>query len=216
MNMPTWDGPRFSDDDIADTMRTVEPHDFERIAPPAQVWNSILAELEVEIANQEASARRQSRKWFTPGRILAAAAATIVLLGLAVGLAGWGDGDNAPATVEIAEAMLVTDGLPVSTTATADAHFICDVADRESCYLDVELTALPESGTEALELWVINGDVTDMYSLGTITEPSGRFPLPAGVTATDFPIVDISLEPLDGDPTHSGQSVLRGQLEPGE
>lgn len=28
----------------------------------------------------------------------------------------------------------------------------------------------------------------------------------------DFPLVDISIEAIDGDPAHSTQSVLRGRL----
>jgi hypothetical protein len=28
-----------------------------------------------------------------------------------------------------------------------------------------------------------------------------------------YPIVDVSLEPLDGDPTHSGDSIARGQIQ---
>ena len=46
MNLPTRDQPMFSDDEIAETARSVQPHDFDRIAPPALVWNNILAEVE--------------------------------------------------------------------------------------------------------------------------------------------------------------------------
>ena len=37
-------------------------------------------------------------------------------------------------------------------------------------------------------------------------------PLPAGVSLADYPVVDISAEPYDGDPTHSTDSVVRGTL----
>ena len=60
MNIPTRDMADFSDDDIVEIARAVESHDFDRIAPPPQVWNNILADLEVEVATQEASARRHS------------------------------------------------------------------------------------------------------------------------------------------------------------
>jgi len=29
----------------------------------------------------------------------------------------------------------------------------------------------------------------------------------------DYPLVDISIEPYDGNPTHSGDSIVRGQLD---
>ena len=34
-----------------------------------------------------------------------------------------------------------------------------------------------------------------------------------GLDLTEFPLLDISVEPLDGDPTHSGVSVARGDLD---
>ena len=37
-------------------------------------------------------------------------------------------------------------------------------------------------------------------------------PLPAGISLADYPVVDISAEPYDGDPTHSTDSVVRGTL----
>lgn len=50
-----------------------------------------------------------------------------------------------------------------------------------------------------------------MVSLGP-SRPDGRYAVPSGVDAGRFPVVDVSLEPPDGDPTHSGTSVLRGTL----
>ena len=37
--------------------------------------------------------------------------------------------------------------------------------------------------------------------------------LPEGIDLAEHPIVDVSVEPLDGDPTNSGVSVARGVLE---
>ena len=36
--------------------------------------------------------------------------------------------------------------------------------------------------------------------------------LPAQVDVGEFPVVDVSIEPADGDPAHSGDSVVRGTL----
>lgn len=130
-----------------------------------------------------------------------------MLVGLAVALVGPRNGETA--IVEIAAATMTDEGLPVATTATANARFICE---DDECFVEVDLTALPDAGSANLELWVINGDVSNMFSLGTISQDTGRFPIPYGVTANEYPIVDISIEPEDGDATHSGQSVLRGVL----
>jgi hypothetical protein len=48
-------------------------------------------------------------------------------------------------------------------------------------------------------------------SLGPL-RPDGSYDLPPGLDPEQFPIVDVSVEPLDGDPAHSGDSRLRGQL----
>lgn len=210
MSMSSRDGAVFTDDEIELVARSVEPHDFDRIAPPPGVWNNILAELEVEVANQEATARRQSTSWFTSSRILSVAAAALLMVGVVVAAVSFQGNDNTPD--ELAMAALTDADLPVSTSVLADAVFECD---DETCYLDLELTDLPDSGADDLELWLINGDVTDMHSLGLVTATSGRFEVPADVTVDGFPIVDISVEPDDGDITHSGQSVLRGVLEKG-
>jgi hypothetical protein len=41
----------------------------------------------------------------------------------------------------------------------------------------------------------------------------GTFTVPPGVSIEEYPVVDISLEPYDGDPGHSHESLLRGTLE---
>ena len=41
---------------------------------------------------------------------------------------------------------------------------------------------------------------------------NGLYLVPAGVDPARFPIVDVSEEPPDGQPTHSGISLLRGDL----
>lgn len=87
-----------------------------------------------------------------------------------------------------------------------------ELVDRDGV-LDLHVTADGidvDDGTFA-EVWLINTDVTELISLGPL-RADGVYPIPAGVDPSAFPIVDVSIEPIDGDPTHSGNSVLRGQL----
>ncbi len=63
------------------------------------------------------------------------------------------------------------------------------------------------------EVWLIDSNVEGMVSLGILDGSSGEFVVPAGIDVADFPIVDVSLEPTDGVPTHSGNSIARGQIE---
>lgn len=226
----TRDEPMFNDDQIRELAQSVEAHDFERIAPPATVWNNILAEVEVETASSEADARRtagesttggrvaggriaggrrdgRTRRWFQSSStsLLAIAAATLLMVGVVAAVVA--RNNDAPLE-ELATATMTDADLPVPTSETAQARVVCD---NDVCSVEVDLTGLPDAGADAdLELWVINSDVSDMYTLGLVTGETGTFELPFGVTAEDYPIVDISIEPRDGVEAHSGQSVLRG------
>ncbi|MEU4605483.1 anti-sigma factor [Kribbella sp. NPDC023972] len=63
------------------------------------------------------------------------------------------------------------------------------------------------------EVWLINEDGKRMVSLGVL-DPStgGTFQVPLTITGQGYRIVDISLEPDDGNPEHSHNSVVRGTL----
>ena len=66
------------------------------------------------------------------------------------------------------------------------------------------------------ELWLMNS-ADDLVSLGSFRVPaSGKadvtVPLPADPDG--FAALDISAEPADGNPAHSGRSVLRAPLKP--
>jgi anti-sigma-K factor RskA len=76
----------------------------------------------------------------------------------------------------------------------------------------VDLDA-PALDGEYYEVWLIDPDVVGMVPLGVVRPGSQTVELPADLDIGDFPIVDVSVEPLDGDPTHSGVSVARGVLE---
>jgi hypothetical protein len=66
--------------------------------------------------------------------------------------------------------------------------------------------------TTLREVWLLNADASGLVSLGLLDGSSGRFVLPAGVDIDEFSLVDVSVEFADGDPGHSGDSVVRGQL----
>jgi len=68
------------------------------------------------------------------------------------------------------------------------------------------------SDTTLREVWLLNADASGLVSLGLLDGSSGRFVLPAGVDIDEYPLVDVSIEHADGDPAHSGDSIVRGQL----
>ena len=91
--------------------------------------------------------------------------------------------------------------LPPSTRlASAGSGRAELVADDGTLQLRLETAAL-DADDGFLEVWLIDPTVTRLVSLGPL-RPDGVYDLPSGVDPAAFPIVDISIEPVDGDPTH--------------
>ena len=66
------------------------------------------------------------------------------------------------------------------------------------------------------ELWLLDGPER-LLSLGSFRVPASgaaEVTVPLPVDVTDFRFVDVSVESADGDPGHSGVSVLRGPTAP--
>ncbi|MGY1808778.1 anti-sigma factor [Blastococcus sp. SYSU D00669] len=186
------------------------------VPPPPSVWEGIAAQTGVSarprpevVASPLISApepppvapvvplRRRRR----PLLVAAAAAAVVAVAGgTAVVVATRDD-----ATVVAAAALDPLDDASASGTAEVV------VRDGERV-LEVRLdAAAPDDGY--YEVWLIDERVEGMYSLGVVRAGTTDLPVPAGVDLAEYPIVDVSVEPLDGDPTHSGVSVARGVLE---
>ena len=86
------------------------------------------------------------------------------------------------------------------------------VRDDGSRVVEVDLDA-PALDDGYYEVWLIDSEVVGMVPLGVVLPGTQEFELPADLDLEQFPIVDVSVEPLDGVPTHSGVSVARGELE---
>ncbi len=140
-------------------------------------------------------------------RLLPAAAASLVVgVGIGAGAVALGTGDDDGLAVAAAALDPLDD-----RGATGEARAV--ERPDGSRVLELDLSAAdPDDGF--YEVWLIDEAVEDMYSLGVV-RGGGEIALevPPGVDLGEFPVVDVSLEPLDGDPLHSGVSVARGVLE---
>jgi hypothetical protein len=79
--------------------------------------------------------------------------------------------------------------------------------------LAIDVSA-PRTPNAFEELWLLNTDGRRMISLGVVP-PDGRasYPVPAATGAlAGYTVVDISIEPFDGNAEHSHNSLLRGTL----
>ncbi|OMH23267.1 hypothetical protein BKD30_13000 [Tersicoccus phoenicis] len=140
--------------------------------------------------------RPGARTWsFLAGAVVAA----LVILAVVWGV-GARNGETVVATARLA---------PLSTQATSGTAELQRAADG-STDLRVRISADQVRGYT--EVWLIARDGKRMVSLGTLQGRSGQLPVPTNLNVRDFSTVDISDEPYDGIPTHSGDSILRGSL----
>ena len=142
------------------------------------------------------------RRWLP----VAAAACLVGVIG-GVGATIWWQAARAPEPLPvIAEAQL--DALP-GWTASGRAYLEEDAEGRREVVVDVD------GGSDAgglREVWLLTADATGLVSVGLLDGATGRFSIPAGIDLAEYPVVDVSAEPDDGNPAHSGDSIVRGTL----
>jgi anti-sigma-K factor RskA len=145
----------------------------------------------------------------------ALALGTVVLLAAGAGVgalvAGGGE-DGAPAgDVRGPDVVLAAYG-EAGPGAGGDARMSGDGAGQE---MTVDVHGLAPSGAgDVYTVWLLGEDGRTM-SLGSFRVPASgaaRVRVPVPVPAGAWDLVDVSREPQDGDPAHSGRSVLRGPV----
>ncbi|HEU5485737.1 MAG TPA: anti-sigma factor [Microlunatus sp.] len=100
--------------------------------------------------------------------------------------------------------------LPPWAGSTGEATLEQD-ADGKRWLVVSMATPRPVDGQR--EVWLLKRDATDMVSIGNMAESPDRLPVPESVDVSEFPVVDVSDEPADGNPKHSGNSIVRGTLD---
>lgn len=138
-----------------------------------------------------------------PWVALSAVAAGIAIIAALVAVGPFAD--DAPTPVAVADLAPFADA-PVDAV---EGQF---VTTDGTATLQLDLSALPPRDDAFYEVWLLDADTGRMVSLGP-ARPDDTYALPQGVEVGDYPSVDVSVEPQDGDPTHSGDSVLRGPVQ---
>lgn len=201
------------------------------VEPPGVVWQRVRSDLhlsdglhpflpddgEAGVVSMADFRRQRTRHRRRLGVVGVAAAAA----GLVLGTLGTVSLVGSPADPRQPDQLLASSTLsvvPVAEGGVAQAPGDIDgtaeiLVDGNQAYAQVDVTALPEIDGY-YEVWLIRTDLSGMISLGALSAGSqGRFTIPAGVDIAEYSIVDVSAEPLDGDPVHSRQSLARGVLE---
>ena len=188
--------------------------ELELLEPPDGVWDRIEAATSADPDSfgtvvPLASRRRIPR----PLAIGVAAVLVLVVAGVvALSLARDDSGEV------VATAVLVYDSEnfdALGARAQAGADLVADAESHRILIVDAALPS-PEAGAD-LEVWLMrpdaDGNVAGLVSLGVIDPASpGSLDIPAGYDPGAYFVVDISVEPRDGDAGHSGRSILRGPL----
>ena len=177
-----------------------------REAPSEDLLDRIMAEVErleaVETAGVTSAARPSApaRRWLGGLRlpriaIAAAAAAAAVVVGVTLL-----DGDGLGEPDAIARIV----GAPEFPAVTGEA----DLYDGGT--LRVRLASAPPAPAgHHYEVWVLRNGVEEMDSVGEVSVGEHEFELAVDGT---FAAIDISVEPNDGDPDHSGVSLAGGRF----
>ncbi|WP_456844782.1 anti-sigma factor [Cellulomonas sp. P5_C6] len=210
--------------DVVGLARSGGPDDV-LVAPAPAVWGRIADELGLSPGAQAlATAAAPERSPAEPAEPLApvvaldarrerprawrwVAAAAVAGLVVGGGGAWWvANHDDEPtvlatATLEPLPGWDAAGSAAVETAADGSRVLVVDLAD------DVP------SGDGFREVWLLKPDVSGLVSVGTLTGTSGRFDLPDGLDLTQYSVVDVSEEQFDGNPAHSGDSIVRGPLK---
>ncbi len=100
-------------------------------------------------------------------------------------------------------------GLPGAegASATAELH-------RDAGVVRLDVRGLPVTrGDDFYELWLLNSP-EDLVAVGTFRvgeDGRAQVDFPLAVNPQRFRVLDVSVEPVDGDPAHSSRSVLRSR-----
>lgn len=198
------------------TGRTITPADLPG-EPSPKVWQAIADELalgqqqgsdeSVEVANDVVSL--DSRRWSTRWLVAASVAGIVGGAVLTAGAVALTDSEPQPAPIAAPPVISSASLAPLPQHQGDGAAEVVDTDAGTELIVDVSNLS---SGEGFYEVWLIDPDTFQMIGLGALTDTSGRFPIPDGLDLSRYTVVDVSLEPLDGDPVHSTDSVVRGEL----
>ncbi len=195
--------------------------DVALVTPPDAVWAAIADAVVTDSSAPGRAAgvtplrsvRTEPSRWSRWVPVGVAAAAGAVFGGLVINATSGGSPEpesTAPRVVAEAQLASLPDG--VDTVGRGTAKFEQNPDGSDILVVDTENL---QQADGYYQVWLINPQTSGLVSLGTVGSGAQQvtFPVPAGIDPKEFSVVDISDEPLDGDPNHSKVSILRGELD---
>ena len=187
--------------------------------PDQAMWRNIAAELSIRQAADPRSGLSQdaeSPQQTAPPQVRRGPRRSAVALAAAIGLIAGVGGTVLVDALREPEAQVVASATLNPLPGQAGQGTAQLVREGETTQLRVSVTgAEPPPAQEYREVWLINTDGERMYSLGVLpVGGTGAYVVPAGLddSLDGFTVVDVSLEPYDGNAAHSLRSQVRGTL----
>jgi anti-sigma-K factor RskA len=149
--------------------------------------------------------------WRFPQVAVAAFSALVLLAaGTVLGMQLGGEGDSVGGPTETLALSTIGNEVPPDASGEVRLTGVSEGGGKKAV-LDVSGLD-PNRAGEFYELWLL-GAQGELVALGSFrVEPDGasQIEVPVPVDPTEFQYFDVSIEPEDGSPDHSGRSVLRG------
>ncbi|NEB93920.1 anti-sigma factor domain-containing protein [Streptomyces bauhiniae] len=218
---------------VVRTAQAPEPAADLLLQPPPGLWTDIAAELSLEerhltpevAVDDELHAiitgqRAGKQPTFEPAarppvpvppgrarrrmRFSVALAACAALLGAAAGstVTWWVTRDGSTPSV--------AGGKPLDSLRAASTGYASLRGTPAHRSLTVDVKGLP-STSGYFEVWLMNSSHTKLVSMGVL-DPDGKatLPVPENIDLGEYSVVDVSVQPYNGKPDHSGKSIVRG------
>ena len=199
---------------LEDMLRDLQAEDLELLEPPDQIWDRIEAATGTRGDDLSRVVPIRSRRPATRRVLIGVVAALMaVVIGVGALIARRDVTGQVLATATLAYDPASFDALGAG--AVGGAHLVSHDGTLKIEIVDADLPS-PGEGAD-LEVWLIrpdeSGNVADLVSLGVVSPSDPEsLDVPPSHDPSLYNVVDISVEPRDGDASHSGRTVLRGPL----
>ncbi len=194
---------------VVHASRQVTPEDSP-VQPGPHVWARIAAELELGSSGPDSAPPPVPPELAKRRRVVPLAVAA-ALVGILAGVLGTVVVKDHRSSVAAGNVVAETRLAPLDAPQASGTATVRDATSGRT--LSVTVHGLVAPADAFYQVWLADRQTQKMVAVGILdSADQGTFDVPPGMDLAQFPVVDVSLEPMDGNPAHSSVSVVRGTL----